>query len=177
MIRREFNPEGKRKHHRKGRENTMTIIEYNTRLNDLRLPIIAETRTKYKIDGRRQYCDPAALADLFGDVIGLRQAAEEYVYIAAFDSKLRIIGVFEAGHGTINTSIIDVRGIYQKSLMLGAAFVAVAHNHPTGDCTPSKDDIAITGTLKKAGDIIGVKLIDHLIIGSGFFSFRNSGNF
>lgn len=148
----------------------MNIVEYNTRLDESRLPILAESR-KYAVDGRKSYSSPVALAELAGDVIGLRNAAEEYCYCIAFDTRLRIIGVFECGHGTIDCSIFDIRGMFQKALMLGAARIAIAHNHPSGDTSPSAEDKRVTERVKQACECLGVAFVDHLIIGTPCYSF------
>lgn len=155
----------------------MTIHEYNTRLDESRLPILAESR-KYAIDGRKTYTSPSLIAELAGDVIGLRDAAEEYCYGIAFDTKCRIIGLFECGHGSVNASIFDVRGLYQKALMLGAASIAVVHNHPSGEPSPSRDDITVTERIKSAGEVLGVAFLDHVIIGyPRCYSFKMQSEF
>ena len=127
------------------REGTkaMTVYEYNTRLNENRLPILAE-KAKYNIDGRRVFCSPDAIAELAGQTIGLEGAAEEFAYCIAFDMRQHVIGLFEVGHGTISASLVDIRGLFQKALMIGAARFALVHNHPSGDCMPSADDNALT---------------------------------
>ena len=153
----------------------MTIYEYNARLNADRLPILAEGK-KYNIDGRRVVDNPAALADIAANVIGLKDAAEEYAWCIATNTKNKIIGLFEVGHGTIDCSIIDVRGMFQKALMLGAAAIALTHNHPSGDCFPSNNDIRVTERVKSAADLLGVRFIDHVIIGGRTYcSLREQG--
>ena len=143
----------------------MKVYEYNLKLNEDRLPILAE-KAKYNIDGRRVFCSPAAIAELAGHIIGLESAAEEYAYCIAFDLKQHVLGLFEVGHGGICSSMVDIRGIFQKSLMIGAARVALVYNHPSGDCMPSREDDAVTQKVKTAGQYIGVDLIDHVIIGN-----------
>jgi DNA repair protein RadC len=67
--------------------------------------------------------------------------------------------------GTLSTAIIHPRETYRMAVMQAAAHLVVAHNHPSGDPTPSHEDIAITQRLQAAGDIIGIELLDHVIIG------------
>lgn len=152
----------------------MTIIEYNTRLDTDRLPIIKES-AKYNVRGE-SLTNSDAFYDLCANVIGLKDAAEEYAYCFALDTKGKIIGLFEVGHGTINQSLVDVRGLFQKALILGAANIALAHNHPSGDPTPSADDKLLTKRVKDAAALLSIGLIEHLIIGDGtYYSFNANG--
>lgn len=155
----------------------MKVKKYETLINSDGNIFLSECGL-YVADGRRSYSSPDALADFFGDSIGIRQAACEHVYIACLDSKLHIIGCFEASHGSVNSSMFPVREILQKSLMIGAVYIAVSHNHPSGDYTPSREDIAATKRIKEACGICGIDCIDHVIIAannSGFLSMRENG--
>lgn len=58
-----------------------------------------------------------------------------------------------------------------KALLCGAVSIIVVHNHPSGDAAPSKEDINVTKRIKKAGEVIGIGLLDHIIIGDGYYSF------
>ncbi len=141
----------------------MTIFEYSARLDKERLPILAEGK-KYNIDGRKNITAPEDIAHIASEIIGLRDAAEEYAWCIALNTKNRIIGLFEVGHGTISGCLFDVRGLMQKALMLGAAAIAITHNHPSGDATPSREDIAVTNRVKQAAEIIGITFVDHVIV-------------
>ena len=155
----------------------MTIIEYNTRLNEARLPILAEGQ-KYRIDGRKQYRNPGDIARLAAETIGLKDAAEEYVYALSFNAKNRLTGLFEISHGTVNASICSPREIMQKLLMIGAVFFVLVHNHPSGDPEPSQEDNNLTIRLSESGKFLGIPLMDHIIVGNGedggrfYYSFR-----
>ena len=156
----------------------MKVKEYKTMINNDGSVCLRE-RGFYVADGRRVYSSPDLLADFFGDSIGIRQAAEEHLYVACLDSKLHIIGCFEGSHGSINTSMFPVREILQKSLMIGAVSIAISHNHPSGDYTPSRQDIDATKRIKQACDICGLSLIDHVIVAAnnpGYFSLMQHGN-
>ena len=154
----------------------MKISKYETRLNSNRNVYIAECGS-YNIDGRKIYNNPLLLNDFFGDVIGLRSAAEEHVYVACLDQKCHIIGCFEASHGSVNASMFPVREIFQKALLIGAVNIVVSHNHPSGDCTPSEEDIKCTERLWQAGQLLGVSVLDHIVIGDFFYSFHEEGKF
>ena len=158
----------------------MTIHEYNTRLNENRLPILAESR-KYAIDGRKRFDNPMLLAELAAKTVGLKDAAEEYIYVFAFDVKMHLIALFEVSHGTVNYALSSPRDIMMRLLMVGAAAFAIAHNHPSGDPSPSSEDGALTERLKQAGDLLRVPLMDHVVVGGDgeggfkYKSFREEG--
>ena len=147
----------------------MTLYEYNTRLDAERMPILAE-RARYKIDGRTVYDSARKLADLIGEQVGLYDAAEEYAYIVALDTRLRPIAVFEIGHGAINQTIVDVRGAFQKMFMVNACAFALVHNHPSGDTSPSGHDDDITRRAKSGADALGIRMLDHVIIGRSAYT-------
>lgn len=75
--------------------------------------------------------------------------------------------------GTANMTCIHPREVFQRAIVSGAIALAVAHNHPSGDLTPSKEDLTVTRRLKDAGDLLGIRLLDHLIVTEkGFFSIQ-----
>jgi len=89
------------------------------------------------------------------------------------DSRKRIIKEETIFIGSLNASIIHPREIFQAAFEEGAAAIILLHNHPSGDPKPSDDDIEITEQLAKAGEILGIEVIDHLIIGHNkYFSFK-----
>lgn len=67
--------------------------------------------------------------------------------------------------GTVNASLVSPREIFVEALKYGAVSIALVHNHPSGDPTPSKEDILITKRIKEVADLVGIPLIDHIIIG------------
>ena len=84
--------------------------------------------------------------------------------------------------GTVDSAPVYAREVFREAVRWGAKSVVVAHNHPSGDPSPSEDDIAITKELVASGELLGVKLLDHLIIGSpasnggtGYVSLRENG--
>lgn len=80
------------------------------------------------------------------------------------------------GTGLANSCPVHAREVYQPAILSGAVAVLVAHNHPSGTCTPSAEDRKVTRLLKEAGDIIGIKLLDHLVVSdSEHYSFAENG--
>ena len=99
--------------------------------------------------------------------------AEEYVYLLCLTVRGDIAGIHEVGHGDINSAIVSPRSIFVRALLNNASAILLVHNHPSGKCEPSNEDRQITDRIKKAGEIMGIQLLDHIIVGGGdFFSFK-----
>ena len=105
----------------------------------------------------------------------LRHETKEYFFAIHLDGKNRICCVDEVSVGSLNQSIVHPREVFKTALLSSAAAIILLHNHPSGDTTPSKEDIEITRRIKEAGDLLCVKLLDHIIIGDSFLSFVSQG--
>ena len=77
--------------------------------------------------------------------------------------------------GSLNQSIVHQRSVFQTACLLNAAAILLIHQHPTGDLSPFSEDIAITRRVKEAGEIMGIKVLDHVIIGDDYLSFVERG--
>lgn len=156
----------------------MKVKEFKTALRPNRQPILKETGRAYNIDGRKQFNNPETIAEFMLNQIGTKEAAEEYVYVLCLDNRNHLTGLFEASHGSVNSAMFPVREICQKALMLGAVNMIITHNHPGGDPTPSKEDMAATQRIKEAGGIIDVQVLDHIItagVTGSYYSFCENG--
>ncbi len=103
---------------------------------------------------------------------------QEYVYCLYLDSKKKIIKEKLLYIGTINYSMVHPRDIFKEAYLSCATAIICIHNHPTGDVTPSKEDYAMTYQLKQAGELLGIPLLDHIIIGRNrYYSFFENGDF
>ena len=120
---------------------------------------------------------PENVYKLATKTLNLLEAAEEYVYLITLNNKNKLTGLFEVSHGTVNSSILSPREIYIRALLLGATNIIIFHNHPSGDPEPSKEDIRVTKRLKAAGELLGVELLDHLIVGDKYYSSREEQMF
>lgn len=89
--------------------------------------------------------------------------AEERMYIIALSTKGDVIGYIEHSKGTLNSSLVDVAGIFKFALLCNACSIILTHNHPSGSTTPSQEDIEVTRRVKDAGDLLSVPLLDHII--------------
>ena len=106
---------------------------------------------------------PYTVADYYME--DMRHLDTEQVLLVMVDSKSKILAEKVISTGTVNASIVAPREIFIHALKEGATNIILIHNHPSGDTTPSNEDIATTKRVKEAGSLIGIKLIDHIIIG------------
>lgn len=97
----------------------------------------------------------------------LRGQDREHFWMLALNTKNQLLKVVEVSIGSLNASIVHPRELYREAVRLAAASVVVVHNHPSGDPTPSGADIQLTRRLVRAGDVLGIELLDHVIIGDG----------
>ena len=106
----------------------------------------------------------------------MKNLRKEVVKVALLDNKLKIIKDFVISEGSVNSSIVHPREVMIPAIKESATKIVLVHNHPSGDPSPSQADIEITHRVSKAGEIIGIKLLDHIIIGgTEFYSFADEG--
>ncbi|MDR0596846.1 MAG: DNA repair protein RadC [Clostridiales Family XIII bacterium] len=127
-----------------------------------------------RVQGRVRLTSPEETAALFMEE--LRYAKNEVFNILMLNVRGEMTGKETVSLGSINSSIVDAREVFRPAVRRGAASIMLVHNHPSGNPEPSGDDIEVTKALEKAGDILGIKVVDHLIIGDGcFVSLRRKG--
>ncbi len=103
-------------------------------------------------------------------------AVVETAMMLALDTKNKVIGVFEISRGSLNASIIHPRDVFQRAILVNAASVILVHNHPSGDPTPSPEDVKLTKKLVEAGRVMDITVLDHVICGEGkYASLRERG--
>jgi DNA repair protein RadC len=101
---------------------------------------------------------------------------EERFGIVMLDSKLRLIRSETLSVGILDASIAHPREIFRTAMLASASAIALFHNHPSGDPTPSQDDVFLTERLVAAGDLMGINVVDHVILGAGrWYSFHDAG--
>lgn len=94
-------------------------------------------------------------------------APVEQMAVVALDTRNRMIGWALVGQGTINRAAVEPRLALQFALLLNAAGLILVHTHPSGDPSPSAEDLAYTRRMAEAGELVGVRLLDHIILASG----------
>ncbi len=117
--------------------------------------------------------------DVVGLVSGrLKGKKKEYFLAILLDTRSRLIKVAEISVGSLDSSVVHPREVFKEAISASAASVIFAHNHPSGDPTPSEDDIELTKRLAQAGEIMGIDVLDHLIVGDdGYLSLKREGLF
>ena len=106
----------------------------------------------------------------------MRHLEQEEIRALFFDTKQRLLQDVVLSKGTVDSSVISPREIFIQALRCGAVTLILVHNHPSQDVNPSKDDCAVSERIRQAGDLVGVKLIDHIIVGDGYYSFMEQAS-
>jgi DNA repair protein RadC len=133
---------------------------------------VSESASSYFSLGTR-YTAPQQVFETFKF---LMLETKEMFLTLHLDGKNRVVCVDLVSVGSLNQSIVHPREVFKTALLSNAAAVLLIHQHPTGDPSPSAEDIAITRRLKEAGDICGIKVLDHIIIGEDqYLSFVERG--
>jgi DNA repair protein RadC len=119
---------------------------------------------------------PADIAGLVGNK--LRNKQKEHFLAILLDTRNQVFKISEISVGSLDTNIVHPREVFKEVIAGSAASIIFAHNHPSGDCTPSTDDIELTKRLYQAGKIIGIDILDHIIIGNkNHLSLKSEGLF
>lgn len=119
---------------------------------------------------------PSEVATLFMDE--MKHYDKEHFKAALLNTKNQILKVVTVSIGSLNASVVHPREILKPAISASAASIILVHNHPTGDPAPSKEDVEFTRRFAKCGELIGIQLLDHVIIGSGGYrSLKEAGVF
>lgn len=128
-----------------------------------------------ELQAEENLTNPEKIYKFMENAFHMSQLAEEYMYVIACNTKNKPIGVFEISHGTVNCCVSSPREIFVRLLLCGAVSFVLVHNHPSGNISPSQDDINVTKRLNDAGTLLNVTLTDHIIIGDGaYYSFHEN---
>ena len=123
------------------------------------------------IDGR-MLIKPDQVEDFLSDMKAL---AQEVFVVITMNAKNRVIQRHLVSIGIVDSALVHPRETFRPAILDGASSVILAHNHPSGDSCPSAEDIKITKQLVQAGQNIGIKVLDHIIIGDRPLSLREAG--
>src|SRR5215208_5096720 len=123
---------------------------------------------------RRQIKSPADIADLL--LLEMSHLDQEQLRTVLLDTKNRIQAINTVYIGSLNASMVRVGEVFKTAVKLNSAAVIVVHNHPSGDATPSPEDVLVTRQIVSAGKLLDVDVLDHLVIGQGrYCSMREKG--
>ena len=153
----------------------MSIIEYELRKDKQNgRPYLREIREfeNTKIDGG----SPEDIFEFMQSAYEVDTMIEEEVYILFLSSQMKVIAVSRVAHGGFCEALFSKREILCRALILGTIGLILVHNHPGGNCKPSEEDIKVTKELEEACNIVGLRLIDHVILtDKNVFSCRREG--
>ena len=107
----------------------------------------------------------------------LQNKRKEYFYALFLDTKNRIIDEELISVGTLNASLVHPREVFNPAIKASANAIILVHNHPSGDCEASRDDIEVTKKLIDSGDLLGIKVLDHVIIGKNTYNCHKENPF
>ncbi|MBI4496636.1 MAG: hypothetical protein HY689_01895 [Chloroflexi bacterium] len=147
------------------RENLRLLGELSGRYEIARLTVHAE---------RQQVRNPADIAAYLGPE--LTDLAQEQLRVVLLDARNQVMGTSLVYQGGLNAAVVRLADCFREAVRTGAAAVVLVHNHPSNDPTPSPDDIRMTAEAARAGDLLGIDVLDHVVIGGdGYVSLRERG--
>ena len=146
----------------------MRINIYQTRFGeDKSISLVKESSGNYP---EFQCVDsPENCAKMMESVFEASKLTEERFWLIALNGARKDAGLFEVSRGTLMSSLVHPREVFQRAILAGAASIIIVHNHPSGTLHISEQDREVTRKIKAAGELLGIELDDHLIIAEGDF--------
>ena len=143
------------------------------RINIVSLKLVREGSILYQTRRISSPKDAVGIGQQF-----LEEADREQVIVCCLDTKNQPVSVNVVSMGTLNSSLVHPREVFKTAILSNAANIILFHNHPSGDPSPSQEDISITKRIQEAGTLLGIELLDHLIIGfeDRFCSMKERGD-
>lgn len=143
-------------------------------INIISLKLVKDKSIDYNIRPVRR---PLNVVKLVNELIG--EADREYIIVLNLNSKLEPNSIQICGIGSLSEAIIHPREIFKSAILSNSSSILMAHSHPSGYVEPSKEDILITRRIRSAGELLGIPLLDHIIVGQeqDFFSFAENSDF
>ena len=135
------------------------------RINIVSIKMVKESSFLYQT---RTISSPKDAYEMIKDQ--LEGLDREQFIVACLNTKNEPTNISVVAVGTLNKAIVHPREVFKTAILSNAAGIMAFHNHPSGETTPSQQDIQLTNRLYEAGELIGIKLLDHLIIGDGTFT-------
>ncbi|WP_051355938.1 JAB domain-containing protein [Acetobacterium malicum] len=144
------------------------------RVNIVSLRMVKEGSILYDV---RRVSSPSEAAGLGRKF--LEEADREQVIVCCLDTKNQPVSMNVVSLGTINSSLVHPREVFKTAILSNAASIILFHNHPSGDPEPSTEDINISKRIKEVGELVGIAMLDHVIIGSedSFCSLKEKGEY
>lgn len=133
----------------------------------LALAEISKRFKSFKSGEQYKISEPKDAANLLME--DMRNLKQECLKVVMLSTKNVVISIKEVSVGSLNSSIVHPREVFKEAIKKSSASIIVIHNHPSGDPTPSSEDINLTHRLCECGKLIGIELLDHIIIGNGIY--------
>ena len=127
----------------------------------------------YKVHEKKRITNSSDVVGIISNILSLEDEIDKYkehFYAIGLDSRSRIQYIELVSLGILTATIVHPRELYRRAIFTGVEAIIVVHNHPSGNVEPSEDDLIVTKRLVKAGEILGIKLLDHIIITSDDYS-------
>ena len=148
-------------------------MSINISLN--KIVLVKDSSHRYNLD-TRSIRGPEDAVHAINTILNLNHEAQEVLVTLMLNTKNSIVGIQEITRGSLSASIVHPREVYKAAILHNAASIILAHNHPSGSPSPSREDIAVTERILKAGKILDIPLLDHVIIGDPrFVSLKEKG--
>lgn len=145
--------------------------KHSKRINIVSLKMVKEKSILY---GNRSITSVKDAVELLKDFF--YEADREMLLVCCLNTKNEPNCINTVSIGTLTSSLVHPREVFKASIMSNSASIILAHNHPSGNSTPSEEDLKITTRIKEAGDILGIRLLDHIIIGdNNYESLKEKG--
>ncbi|MEH7120980.1 JAB domain-containing protein [Neobacillus vireti] len=156
-------------------QQTQTIVENKQRMKRLKVVSLQITREKvfpYVTNRIRTPHDAVKLAQEF-----IGNEDREHFVVFCLSTRNTVDAIHTVSVGTLNSSLVHPREVFKASLLSNSCSIICAHNHPSSDCSPSKEDLEVTKRLAEAGKILGIELLDHVIVSNTeHYSMREHGH-
>ena len=159
--------------------NTLINIEGMSKVKAIELAAAIELgRRVYMEDSYKELVEltnPSAIINYFHSLF--KDKKQEYFYVVYLDNQKKYIDKKLLFKGTVNYSLVHPREIFKEAYLMSASYIVCVHNHPSGDASPSGNDIEITRKIKEISNIHGIGFVDHIIIGdNNYYSFFEDDN-
>ncbi len=136
-----------------------------------RIVLVKESAHRYNIS--RKITEPADAVAAFNEIYHMNEESQEIFAALFLNVRNVIVGVHLISRGSVDAAVAHPREVFKAAILNNASNIIVGHNHPSGDTSPSREDDALTKQLSRAGTILGLNFLDHVIISDdSFFSYR-----
>lgn len=142
------------------------------RIEVVKVQVVREKIMYY--EGSKCIRSPKDAVDVLREYIGNED--REHFVVMMLSTKNVVNAIHTASIGSLNSAIVHPREVFKAAIVNNASSIIVGHNHPSGDPTPSPEDVEVTKRLRDAGEVVGIDLLDHVIVGDGrFYSLKERG--